>query len=144
MPATRLTRACLAMSVLAVSLCYGASTDQLPNGKPNFLIIVADDLGFSDISALGSEIKTPHIDAIAENGVLFTRFYTSPMCAPTRSMLLTGVDNHQAGLGNMAEFLSNNQRNNPGYEGYLNQSVETIAGLLPATVIEQQWLANGT
>ena len=73
-PAMRLIRACLAMSVLAAGLCYGASTDQLPNGRPNFLIIVADDLGFSDISALGSEIKTPHIDAIAKNGVLFTRF----------------------------------------------------------------------
>ena len=129
-PAMRLILACLAMSVLAAGLCYGASTDQLPNGRPNFLIIVADDLGFSDISALGSEIKTPHIDAIAENGVLFTRFYTSPMCAPTRSMLLTGVDNHQAGLGNMAEFLSKNQRNNSGYEGYLNQSVETIADVV--------------
>jgi arylsulfatase A-like enzyme len=126
----RLCLACLAMSFLLTGLCYGASPNQLPTGRPNFLIIVADDLGFSDIGALGSEIKTPNIDAIAKNGVLFTRFYTSPMCAPTRSMLLTGVDNHQTGLGNMAEFLSKNQRDNPGYEGHLNRSVETIAEIV--------------
>ena len=107
----------------------GVST-QVEDKRPNFLFIVADDLGFADISRLGSEIQTPNIDAIADNGILFTRFYAASMCAPTRAMLLTGVDNHRAGLGNMAEFLKDNQRGHPGYEGYLNQRVATLPELL--------------
>lgn len=98
--------------------------------QPNILFIVADDLGFADISRLGSEIQTPNIDTIADNGILFTRFYAASMCAPTRSMLLTGVDNHRVGLGNMAEFLKDNQRGHPGYEGYLNDRVATLPELL--------------
>jgi arylsulfatase A-like enzyme len=103
---------------------------QLVGKQPNILFIVADDLGFADISRLGSEIQTPNIDAIADNGILFTRFYAASMCAPTRSMLLTGVDNHRAGLGNMAELLKDNQRGHPGYEGYLNDRVATLPELL--------------
>ncbi len=103
---------------------------QLVDKQPNILFIVADDLGFADISRLGSEIQTPNIDAIADNGILFTRFYAASMCAPTRSMLLTGVDNHRVGLGNMAEFLKDNQRGHPGYEGYLNDRVATLPELL--------------
>lgn len=103
---------------------------QVESKQPNILFLVADDLGFADISRLGSEIKTPNIDAIADNGILFTRFYAASMCAPTRAMLLTGVDNHRAGLGNMAEFLKDNQRGLPGYEGYLNERVATLPELL--------------
>jgi arylsulfatase A-like enzyme len=106
---------------------------QVEDKRPNFLFIVADDLGFADISRLGSEIQTPNIDAIADNGILFTRFYAASMCAPTRAMLLTGVDNHKAGLGNMAEFLKDNQRGHPGYEGYLNQRVATLPELLQSS-----------
>jgi arylsulfatase A-like enzyme len=103
---------------------------QIKGKQPNILFIVADDLGFADISRLGSEIQTPNIDAIADNGILFTRFYAAPMCAPTRSMLLTGVDSHRVGLGNMAELLKDNQRGHPGYEGYLNDRVATLPELL--------------
>ena len=99
---------------------------------PNIVIIVADDLGYSDIGVLGSEIKTPNIDRLAERGTLFSRFYTAPTCSPTRAMLLTGVDNHLAGLGNMAETLDPEQIGKPGYEGYLNQSVASMAEIFSA------------
>lgn len=70
-----------------------------PGGSPNILLIVADDLAFSDLSLAGAEIQTPHIDQLAREGTLFRRFYTGPTCAPTRAMLLTGVDAHDAGFG---------------------------------------------
>ncbi|EPR11792.1 arylsulfatase [Sphingobium indicum IP26] len=98
--------------------------------QPNFLVIVADDLGWSDLGAFGGEIQTPNLDAIANAGVRFTGFHTAPTCSPTRSMLLSGVDNHQAGVGSMAETLQPNQIGQPGYEGYLNDRVASIAELL--------------
>lgn len=98
--------------------------------QPNFLVIVADDLGWSDLGAFGGEISTPNLDAIANAGVRFTGFHTAPTCSPTRSMLLSGVDNHQAGVGAMAETLQPNQVGQPGYEGYLNDRVASIAELL--------------
>ncbi len=66
--------------------------------RPNFLIIVADDLGYSDINCFGGEIHTPNLDRLAETGVRMTDFHTASMCSPTRSMLLSGTDNHIAGL----------------------------------------------
>ncbi|WP_022683511.1 arylsulfatase [Sphingobium bisphenolivorans] len=98
--------------------------------RPNFLLIVADDLGWSDLGSFGGEIATPNLDAIATAGVRFTGFHTAPTCSPTRSMLLSGVDNHQAGLGSMAETLQPGQTGQPGYEGYLNDRVASIAELL--------------
>ncbi len=74
--------------------------------RPNFLLVVADDLGYTDIGSFGGEIQTPHLDALAEEGVRFTNFHTSVSCSPTRSMLMTGTDNHIAGLGNMAEMMA--------------------------------------
>ncbi|MFV3452561.1 sulfatase-like hydrolase/transferase, partial [Mycobacterium tuberculosis] len=73
--------------------------------KPNILIIVADDLGYSDLGAFGGEIRTPNLDALAARGLKLTGFHSAPTCSPTRSMLLSGTDNHLAGLGNMAEML---------------------------------------
>nr|WP_218647671.1 arylsulfatase [Sphingobium lactosutens] len=98
--------------------------------QPNFLLIVADDLGWSDLGSFGGEIQTPNLDAIATSGVRFTGFHTAPTCSPTRSMLLSGVDNHLAGLGSMAEVLQPDQTGQPGYEGYLNDRVASIAELL--------------
>lgn len=74
--------------------------------RPNFLIIVADDLGFSDTSPYGSEIKTPNIDFLAQTGLRMTDFHTAPTCSPTRSMLFSGTDNHIAGLGAMVSAYS--------------------------------------
>lgn len=97
--------------------------------RPNFLVILADDLGYSDIGAFGGEIETPNLDALAENGIQLTHFHTATNCSPTRAMLMTGTDNHLVGLGNMAErmeFGTPQYRDYPGYEGYLNPSLLTL------------------
>jgi len=100
------------------------------SNTPNVVLILADDLAFSDLGAYGSEIETPHLDELARGGVLFTRFHTSAMCSPSRAMLLTGVDQHKNGYGTMGEYLDDSQRGQPGYEGYLNNQVVTVASLL--------------
>jgi len=100
--------------------------------RPNIVIILGDDLGFSDLGAYGSEIRTPNMDALAKSGVRFTNFYTHASSSPTRSMLLTGVDTHLNGLGNMDEWTAPNQRGAVGYEGYLNDRVVTMPQLLKA------------
>lgn len=100
--------------------------------RPNFLVIVADDLGFSDLGAFGGEINTSFLDALANGGLKLTNFHTAPTCSPTRAMLLTGLDNHEAGLGAMAEARAPNQHGRPGYEGFLRADNVTIAELLAA------------
>ncbi|KAI1615141.1 arylsulfatase [Exophiala viscosa] len=100
------------------------------SGRPNFLVIVADDLGFSDVGTFGGEIKTPNIDRLAEEGIRFTDFHAAAACSPTRSMLLSGTDNHIAGLGAMVESLQEFQKGQPGYEGYLNDRVAALPELL--------------
>lgn len=98
--------------------------------RPNIVIILADDMGFSDMGSFGSEIKTPNLDSLAKDGVRFTNFYTHASSSPTRSMLLTGVDTHRNGLGNMDEWTAPNQWGLDGYEGYLNKNVVTVPQLL--------------
>ncbi|THW72310.1 alkaline phosphatase-like protein [Aureobasidium pullulans] len=99
--------------------------------RPNFLVIVADDLGFSDVGAFGSEIKTPNIDRLAyDGGLRFTDFHAAAACSPTRSMLLSGTDNHIAGIGAMNENLQEFQKGKPGYEGYLNDRVAPLSEVL--------------
>ena len=100
--------------------------------RPNIVIILADDMGFADMGSFGGEIKTPNLDSLANNGVRFTNFYTHASCSPTRSMLLSGVDTHLNGLGNMDEWTAPNQTGVPGYEGYLNNKVVTLPQLLKA------------
>ncbi|MHC4081270.1 MAG: arylsulfatase [Planctomycetota bacterium] len=98
--------------------------------RPNILLVVADDLGWTDIGSYGGEIDTPNLDALAQQGMRFTDFHVSVSCSPTRSMLLSGNDNHVAGLGNMGELLAKNQVGQPGYEGHLNDRVATFAEVL--------------
>jgi arylsulfatase A-like enzyme len=98
--------------------------------KPNILLIIADDMGYSDLGCFGGEIQTPNLDALAARGLRGTNFYVSPTCSPTRSMLLTGCDNHIAGFGNMDEFAGPQQKGKPGYEGYLNDRVVPIGRVL--------------
>lgn len=101
--------------------------------RPNFLIIVADDLGFTDLSAFGGEIHTPNLKRLSEKGIRFTDFHTASACSPTRSMLFSGTDNHIAGLGQMAEFakkLPEKFEGKPGYEGYLNERVAALPEIL--------------
>lgn len=75
--------------------------------RPNFLVIVADDLGFSDISPFGGEINTPNIAKLAQNGIRFTDFHAAAACSPSRAMIMTGTDHHIAGLGNLIGASSN-------------------------------------
>ena len=107
-----------------------ASNGEAPSSRPNILLIVADDLGWSDLGSFGGEIMTPNLDELALAGTRLTNFHTAPTCSPTRSMLLSGTDNHLAGLGNMEEELGPNQIGKKGYEGYLNKDVVTFASLL--------------
>jgi len=118
----------LFLVVTILSLAHGLALAQ--DDRPNFLLIVADDLGYSDLGSYGGEINTPVLDQLAQQGVRYTDFYVSPTCSVTRSMLLTGTDNHIAGLGSMGEMLAPNQIGEPGYEGVLNQRVVTVASLL--------------
>ena len=98
--------------------------------RPNVLVIVVDDMGFSDLGSFGGEIDTPNLDRLALAGVRFSDFQVMPACSPTRAALLTGVDPHLAGLGSLYEELSPNQKGRPGYEGHLNDRVVSIATLL--------------
>jgi arylsulfatase A-like enzyme len=98
--------------------------------QPNILLIVVDDLGFNDLSLFGSEISTPNIDVLAQEGMVFTNFHVAPTCSPTRAMLLSGTDNHIAGLGNMHEEMPDNQRGQPGYEGFLNDRIAALPELI--------------
>ncbi|MEM8936554.1 MAG: arylsulfatase [Pseudomonadota bacterium] len=124
-----------------------SSADAHAKDHPNLLLIMADDLGFSDIGAFGGEIRTPNIDRIAGEGVRLTNFYTAATCSPTRAMIMSGVDNHLAGVGNMKELLASNQVGQSGYEGYLNDRVVTIAELLKregyATYVTGKWHLGG-
>ena len=90
---------------------------------PNFVLIVADDLGYTDLGIFGSEIATPNIDSLADAGVVLTNFYTAPFCAPTRAELMSGTDHHRAGEGLMQVHIDGM----PGYEGHLNDQVLTVA-----------------
>ena len=107
--------------------------------RPNILLIVADDLGFSDAGAYGGEISTPNIDQLAAEGLQFTNFHVAATCSPTRSMLMTGVDNHLVGMGNMKEIMADNQKGQPGYEGW---SPCPVCCRTRATV--PTWRASGT
>lgn len=122
-----LLRNLLTLCVLPSSLLIGA---QSADSKPNILLVVADDMGWTDLGSFGSEIETPHLDQLANSGLTFTDFHTSMSCSPTRSMLFSGTDNHIAGLGNMGELLSPEQRGQPGYEGHLNDRVVSLAEVL--------------
>jgi arylsulfatase len=121
----------LAMLATSPTVSPAATSSSAATGKrPNIVIILGDDLGFSDLGCFGSEIKTPRMDSLAKAGVRCTQFYTSATCSPTRSMLLSGVDTHLNGLGNMDEFAAPNQWGVDGYEGYLNKRVATLPQLL--------------
>ena len=91
---------------------------------------MADDMAFTDIGCFGSEIQTLNIDSLAKEGIRFSNFHMSVSCSPTRSMMMTGTDNHIVGLGSMGELLTENQKGKPGYEGHLNDRVVTLAEVL--------------
>lgn len=122
--------ACALLVTLATACASDDRTLASSDERPNFIVFLMDDTGYGDIGAYGSEVSTPNIDRIAADGVQFTNYHTAATCSPTRSMLLTGVDNHLTGMGNMIEIMADNQRDQPGYEGYMGNSVVTVATLL--------------
>jgi len=112
--------------------CSQKESAQTEVKQPNILLIVGDDLGYNDIGSFGGNIHTPVLDQLGNEGMLFSNFHVLPSCSPTRSSLLTGNDNHVAGMGIMSEmdypFLHNKQL--PGYVAYLSKQVVTIPELL--------------
>ena len=101
--------------------------------KPNIIIIMADDMGWSDIGCYGGEIPTPNIDKLAKKGIRFKQFYNTGRCCPTRASLLTGLYPHKAGIGHMAEDPEKPDQTHwgtPGYQGFLNRNSVTIAEVL--------------
>ena len=127
------TLVCLMLAVGAVGAVViggrGAVAGDEPRGslerRPNVIVIMADDMGFSDIGCYGGEIRTPVLDSLAADGLRFTQFYNTARCCPTRASLLTGLYPHQAGIGHMMD-----DRGYDGYRGDLNQNSATIAEVL--------------
>jgi arylsulfatase A-like enzyme len=119
----------LASHVLAFAL-FVVGCQEPATVRPNILLIVADDMGYSDVGAFGGEIGTPNIDALADQGVVLTQLHAAPNCGPTRGSMLTGVDYHRAGMGGNPEVAADNQKKDPAYQGYLRDDVVTIGELL--------------
>ena len=115
--------------VALLFLMMGAVTAQAAQ-QPNIVLILADDLGFTDIAPYGSEISTPSLTALANEGLRFTNYHTAASCAPSRAMLLTGVDNHRAGVSNIPEAIPPDQSAVDNYQGVLGNNVVTVASLL--------------
>ncbi len=125
---------------LAISAVFGAET------RPNIVVILADDMGFSDIGPYGSEIPTPNLNALAEGGARFSRFYNTSRCCPTRAALLTGIYQHQAGIGHMVDdyaIQTRAQLGGPAYTTKLNDRCVTIAEVLGSagydTLMSGKW-----
>jgi len=116
--------------IFATLLLTGCNEADVTSPRPNILLIVADDLGYTDMGAYGSEIRTPNLDNLAAEGLLLTDFYAAPTCSPTRAMLLSGTDHHLAGLGTMYGGWDTNQVGQRGYEAHLNQDVVSVSSIL--------------
>src|SRR5438093_8487855 len=106
-------------------LVLGCATDAVATPRPNIVVIMSDDMGFSDLGCYGGEIRTPTLDRLAAGGLRLTQFYNTARCCPTRAALLTGLYPHQAGIGHMME-----DRGLDGYRGDLNRRCATMAEVL--------------
>lgn len=130
----------LAMS-LAAHTAYAA--DGATTQQPNILVIMADDMGWSDIQPFGGEIDTPYLDELAKEGVSFSNFFVSPFSSPSRAMFLTGADPHEVGLGNIRELNKPEQNKAPNYVGHLTDNAVTLAQRLKNagyyTILSGKW-----
>jgi arylsulfatase A-like enzyme len=131
--------------LMLLSLVFGITFSQPKKAntkKPNVIVILTDDMGFSDIGCFGSEIKTPNIDKLAANGISFTHFYNTARCSPSRASLMTGLYPHQAGMG----FLSNYNFDEEGYVDDLSKKAVTLAEVFKqadyATYMSGKWHMN--
>ena len=121
------------LPLIALTGCLSAAgaAEKVSAQRPNIVIIMADDMGYSDIGCYGSEISTPNIDRLAASGLRFKNFYNNAKCCPSRASLLTGLYNHEAGMGNMVTNADAEIQPGP-YQGFLNENCMTIAEVLHA------------
>jgi arylsulfatase len=120
------------VAALLAGACLSPDAPEPRRERPNILVIVADDLGYSDLGVYGSEIDTPNLDELAKSGLIATEFYVAPDGGPTRAMLLTGVDHHVSGMANVRRWTAPKTVGEPGYEESLSDGVVTVASLLRA------------
>ncbi len=122
----------LAMTAVVALAPVAAVRAEAPPKRPNIVMIVVDDAALMDFGAFGGEARTPNIDRLARQGAMFTAYHSSPLCSPSRAMLLTGVDNHRAGVATIEEILPPSQKDKPGYGLQFAPGVWTIARRLKA------------
>lgn len=122
------------LSPLALCLCLllSATVNAQAENRPNVIVILVDDMGYSDVGAFGGEVRTPHIDSLAKGGLRFTQMYNSARCCPSRASLLTGLYSHQAGIANFTGG-DRTAKLGPAYRGRLNKQCVTLAEVLKAT-----------
>ena len=113
------------LPLICLLICSCTDQQEVSDVRPNIVLIMADDMGFSDLGFFGSQIETPHLDKLSENGLVFNQFYNTSRCCPSRAALLTGLYQHQAGVGDMIHDLGH-----PSYQGYLNDRCITLAEVL--------------
>lgn len=130
--ANALTFLVLVVAPILTSTTLAQTGSSAADDKPNIVLILADDLGYTDISPFGSEIDTPSIARLANEGLSFTNYHTAGSCAPARAMLLTGVDSHRNGVPNIPEALPAEQLAFDNYQGVLSNKVVTLASMLQA------------
>lgn len=126
------------LEVVAPAFAQNKKLEKPVPQKSNIVLIMADDLGFSDIGSYGSEIKTPNLDKLAQGGIRFRQFYNNSICAPTRASLLSGQYQHMAGMGYF-----NIDFGVPAYQGYLSQQTVSLAEVLKgagySTLMSGKW-----
>lgn len=131
-----------ALILVLAALSIQVYAQQKPKKKPNIILILADDLGYSDLGAYGSEISTPNLDRLAKQGLRLQEFYNNSICAPTRASLLTGQYQHKAGVGYFSNDLGL-----PAYQGYINAESLTLAEVLKSngysTITSGKWHVSG-
>jgi len=124
---TRTTRNALgALTIVAMTALPALAQET----RPNILVVLFDDVGFTGFGAYGADANTPNIDALAQSGTLFSRYYSSPFCGPSRALLMTGLDNHQTGMGTLVETVTPEQRALPGYSMVWAEDQATLATIL--------------
>ncbi len=137
-----------AMNPLKILAILGLAATAIAAEKPNIIVIMVDDMGYSDIRPYGGEIDTPNLDSLAKNGLRFTQFYNSARCCPTRATLVTGLHPHEAGIGHMTGENAKLANRPPAYQGNLNDSCVTLAQVAKsagyATFMTGKWHLSGT
>jgi len=122
-------RSLKAIALFSALTCLAVSS-QAATSRPNILLVMLDDAGYMDFGAYGSDTATPNIDRLGESGVMFTNYYTTPQCGPSRASVMTGQDNHEVGMGSIAEVLSDEMRALPAYSMLWSDDQKTIASRL--------------